>query len=74
MSVIEYAVKFLKLLRFSMHLILNEEKKAKKFEWCLITHIRTMMSGFNIHDFSQLVERASIYEESLKDNVAEYAN
>jgi hypothetical protein len=33
-----------------------------------------MMSCFNIWDFSQLDHRASIYKESLKENVAEYAN
>jgi hypothetical protein len=30
------------------------------------------MSYFNIRDFSQLVDKASIYEESLKENAAEY--
>jgi hypothetical protein len=33
-----------------------------------------MMSYFNIRDFSQLVDKVSIYEESLKENVAEYAD
>jgi hypothetical protein len=33
-----------------------------------------MMSYFNIQDFSQLVDKASIYEESLKENVAEYTD
>ncbi|XP_059458349.1 uncharacterized protein LOC132187944 [Corylus avellana] len=32
------------------------------------------MSCFDIRDFSQLVDRASIYEESLKENAAEYAD
>jgi hypothetical protein len=32
-----------------------------------------MMNCFNIQDFSQLVDRASIYKESQKENVAEYA-
>ena len=31
-----------------------------------------MMSCFDIKDFSQLVDRASIYEESLKENAVEY--
>jgi hypothetical protein len=30
------------------------------------------MSYFDIWDFSQLVDWASIYEESLKENVAKY--
>jgi hypothetical protein len=33
-----------------------------------------MMSYFNIRDFSQLVDKASIYEESLKENATEYAD
>jgi hypothetical protein len=32
------------------------------------------MSCFDIRDFSQLVNRKSIYEENLKENVAEYAD
>jgi hypothetical protein len=33
-----------------------------------------MMSYFNIQDFSQLVDRASIYKESLKEKAIEYAD
>jgi hypothetical protein len=33
-----------------------------------------MMSCFNIRDFSQLVDKASIYEESLKENATEYTD
>jgi hypothetical protein len=33
-----------------------------------------MMSYFDIQDFYQLVDRASIYKESLKENSAEYTN
>jgi hypothetical protein len=32
------------------------------------------MSYFDILDFSQLVHNASIYEESLKENAAEFAD
>jgi hypothetical protein len=74
MSVIEYAAKFLQLLRFGLYLILTEEKKAKKFEQGLNSRIQIMMSCFDIWDFSQLVDKASIYEESLKENAAEYAD
>ena len=54
---IEYGAKFLQLSRFDMYLILNEEKKAKKFESGLNSCIRIMMSCFNIQDFFQLVDR-----------------
>jgi hypothetical protein len=74
MIVIEYATKFLQLLRFGMYLILNEEKNAKNFERGLNFRIWIMMSCFDIHDFSQLVDQASIYEESLKENATEYVD
>jgi hypothetical protein len=72
--VIEYAAKFLQLSCFGLYLIPIEEKKAKKFERGLNSRIRIMMSCFDIRDFSQLVEKASIYEESMKNNVAEYTD
>jgi hypothetical protein len=74
MSVIEYAAKFLQLSCFGLYLILTEEKKAKMFEQGLNSCIQIMMSCFDIRDFSQLVDRASIYKESLKENAAEYAD
>jgi hypothetical protein len=52
MSMIEYAAKFLQLSRFGLYLIPTEEKKAKKFERGLNSHIRIMMSCFDIRDFS----------------------
>jgi hypothetical protein len=33
-----------------------------------------MMSRFDLWDFSQLVNKASIYKESLKENATEYAD
>jgi hypothetical protein len=51
MTVIEYTKKFLQLSRFGMYLILNEEKKVKKFEIGLSSRIRIMMSYFDIRDF-----------------------
>jgi hypothetical protein len=74
MSVIQYTMKFLQLSIFGMYLILNEENKAKKCEQCMKFCIWIMMSCFDIHDFSQLVDRASIYEDSLKENAVEYAD
>ena len=72
MSVIEYAAKFLQLSRFGLYLIPNEEKNAKKFKRGLNPRIQIMMSCFDIQDFFQLVDKVLIYEESLKENVAEY--
>jgi hypothetical protein len=70
MSVTEYASRFVQLSRFAPYLIPDEEKKAKKFERGLNPRIRTMMACFDIRDFSQLVDRASIYEEGLKESSA----
>jgi hypothetical protein len=72
--VIEFTAKFLHLSRFGLYLIPAEEKKTKKFKRGLNSRIQIMMSCFDIWDFSQLVDKASIYEESLKENVAEYEN
>ena len=71
---IEYAVKFLQLLYFGLYLIPTKEKKLKKFKQGLNSSIRIMISCFNIRDFSQLVDRASIYAESLKENAVKYAD
>jgi hypothetical protein len=71
---IEYAAKFLQLSCFGLYFIPIEEKKVKKFERGLNSSIRIMMSYFNIQDFSQLVDRASINEESLKENATEYVD
>jgi hypothetical protein len=60
MLVIEYAMKFLQLSCFGLYLIPTEEKKAKKFEKGLNSRIRIMMSCFDVRDFSQLVDKASI--------------
>ena len=46
----------------------------KKFERGLNSLIRIIMSCFDIWDFSQLVDRALIYKESLKENAVEYAD
>ena len=74
MSVIKYAVKFLQLSHFRLYLIPTEKKKAKKFEQDMNSCIQIMMNCFDIWDFSQLVDRASIYEKSLKKNAAEYVD
>jgi hypothetical protein len=74
MPVIEYAAKFLQLSCFGLYLIPIEEKNVKKFERGLNSCIRIMISCFDIQDFSQLVDRALIYEECLKENTVEYAD
>jgi predicted mannosyl-3-phosphoglycerate phosphatase (HAD superfamily) len=65
---------FIQLSRFAMYLISDEEKKTKKFWRGLNTCIWTMMTCFDIYNFSQLVDCASIYEESLKENGVEFVD
>jgi hypothetical protein len=48
---IKYAAKFFQLSHFGMYLILNEEKKTKKFERGLNSCIWIMMSCFDIWNF-----------------------
>jgi hypothetical protein len=50
--VIEYTAKFLQLFCIGLYLIPTKEKKAKKFERGLNSHIRIMMNYFDIQDFS----------------------
>lgn len=73
LSVIEYAARFLLLSRFAMYLIPDEKKRTSKFDRGQNTRIQTMLTCFDICNFSQLVDRASIYEESLKENAVEFA-
>jgi hypothetical protein len=47
---------------------------VKKFERGSNSCIQIMMNGFDIWDFSQLVDKASICKESLKENAVEYAD
>lgn len=66
MTMTEYAANFIQLSRFVVYLIPDEEKNFKRG---LSPRIRTMMALFDICNFSQLMDRASMYEESLRENV-----
>jgi hypothetical protein len=55
MIIVEYVAKFTQLSRFVVYLILDEEKKARKFERGLNPCIGTQMVFFNINNFSQFV-------------------
>jgi hypothetical protein len=67
------ATKFIQLSRFTVYLIPYKEKKAKKFKRGLSPRIKTMMTCFDIRNFSQLVDRTSMYEENLKENATALA-
>lgn len=72
MTLAGYAAKFKQLSWFALYLI-PEDNKAKKLETGLKPRIRTQMTCFEIKNFSQLVNRASLFEESLKVTAAAMA-
>ncbi|GLT54186.1 hypothetical protein SLA2020_274060 [Shorea laevis] len=45
--------------------------KVKQFEQGLNPHLRNQMVSLDIRSFTQLVDRASVYEESLRKIVLE---
>lgn len=55
LSVDEYATRFVYLSCFAGHLILDEEKKAIKFEHGLNRRIREHVHAHRIQEFSKLV-------------------
>jgi hypothetical protein len=69
-TVIEYATKFIQLLRFVVYLISDEEKKAEKFKRGLSPRVKTMMTSFNIRNFSQLVDLAELRKRTSLQGVS----
>jgi hypothetical protein len=67
MIVAQYAAKFMQLSRFSLYVIPDEEKKAKKFERGLNQKIRNWVMCLEVKNFVELVNKASIAEEGLKE-------
>lgn len=63
----QYVAKFVEFLYFATNLILDEEKKAQKFEKGLNYRIYEQVVGFQILSFSKLVNKALAFEQSLKE-------
>jgi hypothetical protein len=70
----EYTARFTQLSRFAAYLIPDEEKKAKKFEQGLNPRLRNQMASLDIRSFTQLVDRASLYEESLRETTVSFVD
>ncbi|XP_035540239.1 uncharacterized protein LOC118344220 [Juglans regia] len=66
LSVHQYAARFIELSRFAAYLIPDEEKKARKFEQGLNERIYERIVGFQIRNFSELVDKATVFERSLQ--------
>jgi hypothetical protein len=73
MTVEQYASKFIELSRFSPYLVFIEELKARKFECGLNPRVMNQIVGFEIGNFIDLINKASVIERTQKTN-AKYFN
>ncbi|XP_041016169.1 uncharacterized protein LOC121258691 [Juglans microcarpa x Juglans regia] len=62
MTVHQYAARFIELSHFAAYLIPDEEMKACKFEQGLNEKIYERIVGFQIRNFSELVNKAIVFE------------
>ncbi|XP_040998429.1 uncharacterized protein LOC121244400 [Juglans microcarpa x Juglans regia] len=70
MTVHQYAARLTELSRFATYLIPDEEKKARKFEQGLNEKLYVRVVGFQIRNFSELVDKAIVFEGTLQRNAA----
>ncbi|XP_040999715.1 uncharacterized protein LOC121245871 [Juglans microcarpa x Juglans regia] len=70
MTVHQYAAKFTELSRFATYLIPDEEKKARKFEQGLNEKLYERVGGFQIRNFSEMVNKATFFERTLQRRAA----
>ncbi|XP_035542104.1 uncharacterized protein LOC118344812 [Juglans regia] len=70
MTVHQYAARFTELSRFATYLIPDEEKKARKFEQGLNEKLYVRVVGFQIRNFSELVNKATVFERTLQRSAA----
>jgi hypothetical protein len=68
MSITQYASYFNGLARFAPYLMAKEENRVRKFEQGLNPRIHDHVVCFEIQDFVELVNKASLAEESVKRN------
>ncbi|XP_057951059.1 uncharacterized protein LOC131145895 [Malania oleifera] len=65
MTIREYVEKFVELSRFGLFLILNEARMARKFKKGLRHRICELVVGFQVQNFSNLVDKVSVLERSI---------
>ncbi|XP_059461792.1 uncharacterized protein LOC132190760 [Corylus avellana] len=68
MTVAQYVGRFNELARFAPYLVANEQNRVRKFEQGLNPRIHERVVCFEIRDFVELVNKASLAEESVKRN------
>ncbi|XP_059436492.1 uncharacterized protein LOC132169479 [Corylus avellana] len=66
MTVAQYAGHFNELARFAPYLVADEQNRVRKFEHGLNPQIHERIVCFEIQDFVELVNKASLAEESVK--------
>ena len=68
MIVTQYADRFNELARFAPYMVADEENHVRKFEQGLNPRIHDRVVCFEIRNFVELVNKASIADESVKKN------
>lgn len=68
----QYAAKFVELSCFVSYLILDEKRKTQKFEECLNFKIYNKVISFQILNFTETVNKASIAVRSLQRSAIIY--
>ncbi|XP_057948180.1 uncharacterized protein LOC131143827 [Malania oleifera] len=66
MTVREYATKFVELSCFTLFLIPNEPREVRKFEKGLRCRIYELVVGFQVQNFSYLVDKAMVLKKSIQ--------
>ncbi|XP_057958406.1 transcription factor MUTE [Malania oleifera] len=61
----QYAAKFVELSLFAPYMVPDESKKAWRFEKGLRQGIYEQVVAFHVHNFSKLVDKATVVETSL---------
>jgi hypothetical protein len=74
MTVAQYAARFNELARFAPYLVADEENRVRKFEQGLNQRILDRVICFEIRDFVELVNKASLAEDSIKKNALAMAD
>ncbi|XP_057975482.1 uncharacterized protein LOC131162892 [Malania oleifera] len=69
LTVQQYTTKFIELSRFTPYVILDEVKKARIFERGFRQEIYKQVAVLKMQDFSELVDRAIVAEESEQRDV-----
>lgn len=68
MTVAQYVARFNELARFASYLVADVENLVRKFEQGLNQRILDRVVCFKIRDFVELVNKASLAEDSIKKN------